>query len=230
FVMGNKSQLWWNLPAIDSFQLQKDIYDIPDDQFNTSMDFLSELLRVKKLLKIQVRKLSLGERMKCEIINSLLHMPKVLFLDEPTIGLDPVSKKAIREFFKEYNKETGSTIILTSHYLEDIKALCERIIFINKGLVIYDGALDALMKKYATKLMIRCTLSNPTSKEEFKDLDQSYEIELDNDGVQLKMVIDRDQSSKVSSLIMRNYPVEEILIEELPLEDIISKMYGDEAA
>jgi ABC-2 type transport system ATP-binding protein len=138
-VLGQKNQLWWDLPANESLYLNKCIYDISDKDYNDTVDELSELLEVKELLDVQVRKLSLGERMKMELLAALLHRPKVIFLDEPTIGLDMIAQKNIRDFLKYYNRQEKITIMLTSHYLEDIKALCRRTIVINNGSLIYDG-------------------------------------------------------------------------------------------
>lgn len=154
-TMGQKSQLWWDIPALDSFQLLKEIYELSDDTFKNILTELTELLDVTHILNTPLRNLSLGERMKMEIIGSLLHSPKVLFLDEPTIGLDVSSRRRIREFLKYINKEKKTTIILTSHYLEDIEQLCNRIIAINKGKIIYDGPLkeiptDSLKYKQAS--------------------------------------------------------------------------------
>ncbi|MEK7623660.1 MAG: ABC transporter ATP-binding protein, partial [Patescibacteria group bacterium] len=147
-VMGQKNQLWWDLPAMESFLLNKEIYEVPEKQFRATLDELTELLDIGKLLDIPVRKLSLGERMKCELVAALLHSPKVLFLDEPTIGLDVVSQHNIRQFLKTYNKEKKTTIILTSHYMEDVEALCERVVIINHGALMYDGSLQQLLDKY----------------------------------------------------------------------------------
>src|SRR5688572_28013888 len=143
-VLGQKNQLWWDLPAIESFNLLRAIYAIPEPQFTTTLDELVALLDIGKKLNVMVRELSLGERMKMELIAALLHRPRVLFLDEPTIGLDVVSQKAVRQFLRDYNRRHRVTILLTSHYMADIKELCERVIVIHKGKKIYDGALDRL--------------------------------------------------------------------------------------
>lgn len=143
-TMGQKNQLWWDIPALDSFELLTEIYELSKADYKHNLEELTALLEVKNLLKVPLRNLSLGERMKMEIIGSLLHNPKVLFLDEPTIGLDVTSRRKIREFLKYINKEKKITIILTSHYLEDIQELCNRIIAINKGKIIYDGSIKAL--------------------------------------------------------------------------------------
>src|SRR3954469_5064288 len=143
-VMGQKNQLWWDLPALEAFQLLLAIYALPQDQFQATLDELVTLLDVGKKLNVMVRELSLGERMKMELIAALLHRPRVLFLDEPTIGLDVVSQKAVRQFLRDYNRRHRVTILLTSHYMADIKELCERVIVIHKGRKIYDGQLDRL--------------------------------------------------------------------------------------
>ncbi|HXL73948.1 MAG TPA: ABC transporter ATP-binding protein, partial [bacterium] len=141
-VMGQKNQLWWDLPAQESLYLNKEIYSVPDGEYKKVLDEMTELLQVKKLLGVMVRELSLGERMKFELIASLLHTPRVLLLDEPTIGLDVVAQKNIREFIKEYNRKTKTTILLTSHYMGDIQALCDRVIIINHGKKFFDGGLN----------------------------------------------------------------------------------------
>jgi ABC-2 type transport system ATP-binding protein len=141
-VMGQKTQLNWDLPAVETFNLNKCIYEVDDAQYKKTIDELIELLEVQSLLKTQVRRLSLGERMKMELIAALVHRPKIIFLDEPTIGLDFVSQKIIREFIRKYNEETGATILLTSHYMNDIESLCRRAIVINEGHIVYDGNLS----------------------------------------------------------------------------------------
>jgi ABC-2 type transport system ATP-binding protein len=159
-VMGQKNQLWWDLPAMESFILNKEIYEVSDGDFKNNLDELVNLLDIGDILDIQVRKLSLGQRMKCELVAALLHKPKVLFLDEPTIGLDVVAQKNIRDFIKKYNQEKKTTIILTSHYMEDISQLCQRVIIINLGEIVYDGDLQALVNKYAPYKLLTVTFNN----------------------------------------------------------------------
>jgi ABC-2 type transport system ATP-binding protein len=146
-VLGQKNQLWWDLPANESLYLNKCIYDISDKDYRMTLDELSELLEVKELLDVQVRNLSLGERMKMELLAALLHKPKVIFLDEPTIGLDIIAQKNIRDFLKYYNTQEKITIMLTSHYLEDIEALCQRTIVINNGSLVYDGKIESISEE-----------------------------------------------------------------------------------
>lgn len=149
FVMGNKSQLWWDLPAMETLELTKEIYDIPDEQYNNRVEELMGILDLEKLLSRPVRELSLGERMKFELVNSLIYIPEVIFLDEPTIGLDVVMQERIRKFLKEYNQRYGSTIILTSHYMADVESLCSRVILLNEGKVLFDGTIQKLKEKYS---------------------------------------------------------------------------------
>lgn len=150
-VMGQKNQLWWDLPPMDTFLLNKEIYEISDADFKSRVEELSELLDVKQIMHVQVRKLSLGQRMKCELMAALLHRPKILFLDEPTIGLDVVVQQRVRHFIKDYNLKYKATILLTSHYMQDVKAMCSRVIVINHGAIIYDGVLDDLLTKFGKK-------------------------------------------------------------------------------
>lgn len=157
-VMGQKSQLWWDLPANESLYLNKCIYEVEDKPYNLVLDELTEILDVKDLLNIQVRRLSLGERMKMELIASLIHRPKVIFLDEPTIGLDLISQKRIREFLKYYNQQTKATVILTSHYMADIEDLCKRTIIINQGKIVYDGDLRRVNELFHAKRSSSCNL------------------------------------------------------------------------
>jgi ABC-2 type transport system ATP-binding protein len=147
-VMGQRSQLWWDLPAWDSFLLNKEIYEIPEKQFQETVEELSDLLEIKPLLDIPVKKLSLGQRMKAELACSLIHRPKVLFLDEPTIGLDVIMQKKVRDFIRHYNERWKATVLLTSHNMDDISELCRRVILINHGRVLFDGSLDQLRERF----------------------------------------------------------------------------------
>src|SRR3989338_2497563 len=165
-VLGQKNQLWWDLPARDTFLLNKEIYEISTTAYEKRIKELGEVLGVSHLLEIPVRKLSLGERMKCELMNALLHKPKVLFLDEPTIGLDVVSQKAVRDFLSDWNKKEGTTMILTSHSMTDVQELCERVVVIDGGTIKYDGGLDRLVQKFADHKEITVTFSRPVIRDE----------------------------------------------------------------
>ncbi|KKU46693.1 MAG: hypothetical protein UX64_C0004G0005 [Microgenomates group bacterium GW2011_GWC2_46_7] len=159
-VMGQKNQLWWDLPAIESFNLARDIYGIKDVEYKKNLSSLVEMLEIGDALNVQVRKLSLGQRMKAELVAALIHSPKILFLDEPTIGLDVLMQQAVRNFIKDYNASHDGAIILTSHYMEDVKELCKRVIIINEGNIIYDGLLSEVITKFSSHKIIEIILEN----------------------------------------------------------------------
>jgi ABC-2 type transport system ATP-binding protein len=169
-VMGQKNQLWWDLPAIDSFLLNKEIYEISDKKYRETLDELTKLLDVADILQVQVRKLSLGQRMKCELIAALIHNPKILFLDEPTIGLDVVMQQKLRDFVKEYNKRYNATILLTSHYMKDVEQLCKRVIIIDHGKILYDGALADIVKKYVKNKTLTVVFEKPVDRQKLAKL------------------------------------------------------------
>ena len=220
-LMGQKNQLWWDLPVMESFLLNKEIYDIPDDQFERTLDELSELLDIKKILNIQVRKLSLGERMKCELVASLLHSPKVLFLDEPTIGLDVVAQKNIRDFLKKYNQEKKTTIILTSHYMEDIEKLCKRIIIINQE-IFYDGLLSDLIEKYAKNKILQITFNDPVEEKDIKKFGLDYKF----NPIEVSFKLPREEvKEKAREILSSNLPVDDIMIDEVEAQSIIRNIF-----
>lgn len=222
-VMGQKNQLIGDLPAIETFILNKEIYGISDDEFKKNLDELVNLFEIKNLLDIQVRKLSLGQRMKCELVAALIHKPKVLFLDEPTIGLDVVAQKNIRDFIKKYNQEKKTTILLTSHYMEDIRELCKRVIIINLGKIIYDGSLDDLIKKYAPHKLLKVTFSTAINKEAA----QKYgEVENFNPyGCTIKTERNIAKETAIS-LLSSDLPVDDIIIDEPDIDDVIRQIFG----
>jgi ABC-2 type transport system ATP-binding protein len=223
-VMGQKNQLIVDLPAIDSFKMYKEIYEVPDKEYQKTFDELVELLGVASILEIPVRKLSLGQRMKCELIAALLHSPKVLLLDEPTIGLDVIAQKNIRDFLKRLNKEKGTTILLTSHYMEDIKQLCERVIIINLGKVIYDGKLQSLINKYATSKMLQVTFDKPLKSA--KSLEKFGTVaEFNPYGATIK-VLRSDAKKAAVKLLTSTLPIDDILIEETDLDDVIREIFS----
>lgn len=224
-VLGQKNQLWWDLPAYDSFLLNRDIYEIPGADFDSKVKELSELLNIGELLNIPVRKLSLGERMKCEVAASLLHSPRVLFLDEPTIGLDVISQVRIREFLKDYNRRTGITVILTSHYMADIEALCERVIVINEGKAIYDGGLRGLVATSANKRSIKLRLEREISAEEIDSLRDS-ESELQSDGFTLSVAVPREQVPARVAQLLKILPVEDLTVEDVEIESVIRDLFS----
>ncbi|MCB1105411.1 MAG: ATP-binding cassette domain-containing protein [Opitutaceae bacterium] len=231
-VLGQKNQLWWDLPAIESFNLLRAIYALPADQYQATLDELLDLLDVRPKLNVMVRELSLGERMKMELIAALLHRPRVLFLDEPTIGLDVISQKAVRNFLREYNRRNNVTILLTSHYMADIKELCDRVIIIHKGVKIYDGALDRLeggpetRKKIITFLpaiAAQDTGDKPAFPENWQS--QHGETQRDAEG-KFTLRVPGDKVVAVSQEILTTGPVADITIEDIPLEDVIAALFS----
>lgn len=222
FVMGQKNQLWWDLPAMDTFLLNKEIYDISDHRFKTVLDELSDLLDTKDILKIPVKKLSLGQRMKCELIAALLHSPMVLFLDEPTIGLDVVMQKKLRDFIGSYNKKFGATIILTSHYMTDVEALAERVIIINHGKLLFDGKLKDLVKKFAPEKFIHLVLKEHTSKEELAKMGK---VETYNFPEAI-LKVPANRLSEITAAILKEFPVSDLNIEDPRIEDVIRKVFA----
>jgi ABC-2 type transport system ATP-binding protein len=225
-VLGQKNQLWWDLPAQESFQLLRHIYGIPAKQFRETLDELVDLLGVRGKLDVMVRELSLGERMKMELIAALLHRPRVLFLDEPTIGLDVVSQKAVRAFLRDYNRRHKVTILLTSHYMADIKELCERVIVIHKGSKIYDGPLKGLESSSGSRKKIITFL--PESGASFPEAWQSRHGETTRDPASGKFTvrIPGENVVAVSQEILTTGPVADITIEDVPLEDVITELFN----
>ncbi|HWL14627.1 MAG TPA: ABC transporter ATP-binding protein [Opitutus sp.] len=228
-VLGQKNQLWWDLPAIESFHLLRAIYALPADQFRTTLDELVELLDVGKKLNVMVRELSLGERMKMELIAALLHRPRVLFLDEPTIGLDVVSQKAVRNFLRDYNRRHRVTILLTSHYMADIKELCERVIVIHKGTKIYDGPLVRLESSSGARKKIISfvpALAEGAQASAFPDTWQSRHGTTSRapEG-KFTLTVPGEKVVEASQEILRTGPVADITIEDVPLEDVIAELF-----
>ncbi len=220
-VMGQKNQLWWDLPAIESFILNKEIYEVPNAQYKKTLDELVELLEVSDFLKVQVRKLSLGQRMKMELIAALIHSPKILFLDEPTIGLDVVMQKKMRDFIRDYNQKYNSTIILTSHYMDDVKELCKRVVVIDKGKLLFDGALDEIVKKYANHKLITVIFDKEVAKTDLKKIGEIKEFSYPKAVIMVK----RDLVNTSASKLLQDFPVADLNIEEPSIEDIIREVF-----
>ena len=223
-VMGQKNQLWPDLPAMDSFVLNKEIYGLSDKEFKKNLDELVDVLDIKDALDIQVRKLSLGQKMKCELVAALLHQPKVLFLDEPTIGLDVVAQKNIRDFIKKYNKEKKTTVLLTSHYMEDISQLCKRIIIINLGKILYDGQLDDLIKKYSPYKLLNITFNDNGVKR--REIEKYGLVDKFNQ-FNVTFKIDRAKIKETAiAVLSSDLPVDDILIDEADIDDVIRKIFS----
>jgi len=220
-VMGQKNQLWWDLPALDSFLLNREIYEIPRAQFDETLEELTAALDLRSLLKVQVRKLSLGERMKCELAAALLHRPAVLFLDEPTIGLDVVMQKKIREFILDYNRRRRATILLTSHYMEDVEALCERVIIIDRGKVVYDGKLEEIVRRHVDRKTLAVTFLEPVSREALEGIGEVLEFE----SQKATVCVPRAEASGRAARLLNEFPVADLNIEEPPVDDVIRHIF-----
>jgi ABC-2 type transport system ATP-binding protein len=222
-VMGNKQQLWWDLPASDSFLVFKELYEVPDTVFKRRLDQLIEALQLADKVDTQVRRLSLGERMKCELVAALIYAPKVIFLDEPTLGLDVVSQKRIREFLQELHREDGSTIVLTSHYMQDVQELCKRVVIIDHGRVVFDNTLDALGSLYSSESLISLTFEHDASSEDLSRYGTVAEV----NGNTAKLQVDRTQVPQVLSGVLGTFKVQTLSVEEPPLEDVIRRLFVD---
>jgi ABC-2 type transport system ATP-binding protein len=223
-VMGQKNQLWWDLPAIDTFELNKNIYELTDAQYDDSLDELISILEVKKLINTQVRRLSLGQRMRLELVAALLHKPKVLFLDEPTIGLDVVAQAKVRDFIYEYNKKNQATILLTSHNMSDLVDLTRRIIVIDKGKILFDGRLRELTDNFAKVKLIKAYLRK---EEDIKKLDEIGKIKRFS-FPQVTISVPREAAAVAASELLQNFPVADLTVEEEPIEDIIRRVFKGE--
>ena len=224
-VMGQKNQLWWDLPAQESFRLHQHIYQIPPSQFQKTQDELTELLDVRRLLNQPVRELSLGERMKMELIAALLHSPRVLFLDEPTIGLDVVAQHNIQQFLKYYQQERKITILLTSHYMQDIEALCERVVIIAAGTIQYDGSLSGILNRFSNIKRVTFQLAEGQS---FEGLDRFAPVEtLLEPKVQYR--VPRSDVPKLLSRMLDAKRVVDVTVEDPPLEEIIAELFTQAA-
>lgn len=221
-VMGQKNQLWWDLPPLDSFLLNKEIYEIPDKKFNTILNELADLMDIGAILKVQVRKLSLGQRMKCELVAALLHSPKVLFLDEPTIGLDVVMQLKLREFIKEYNEKYNATVLLTSHYMGDVQALCKRIIIINHGKILFDGLLTDLIKEYAPFKIIRFI----SEKNIDRKLLGEFGVVKNLDYPVVSLSVPGDRVNASVGKLLKMFSIDDLTIEDPDIEDIIRDVFS----
>ena len=223
-VMGNRNQLQWDIPALDSFELNRAIYRLRREDYLAMRDELVELLEVGDLVRKPVRNLSLGERMKVEIVGSLLHRPQVLFLDEPTIGLDVTMQKRIRTFVAEYNRRHGATVLLTSHYMADVEALCKRVIVIHHGRILFDGALASLADEFAAYKTIGVVLANGAAP-----LDAYGEV-VHHEGDRVSLRVPKLETSRVAARLLADHDVLDLTIEEPPIEDVIESVFAQPAS
>lgn len=222
-VMGNKQQLWWDLPAMDSFAVLKEIYEVPDDLYKKRIDRLIDELDLKEKVNTQVRRLSLGERMKCELVAALLHGPEVVFLDEPTLGLDVVSQKRIRDFLQEQQREDGMTLLLTSHYMQDVTELCDRVVVIDHGTVVFEGTLEQMSARFSDTRRVRLTLEKPVSSDDLA----AYGRVTENEGVAVALDVPRAETARVAAALLQALPVADVAIEETDVEDVLRAMFAE---
>jgi ABC-2 type transport system ATP-binding protein len=221
-VMGQKNQLWWDLPAAESFRLHQQIYGIPPEQFVQVRDELTEMLDVRHLINRPVRELSLGERMKMELIAALLHSPEVLFLDEPTIGLDVVAQYTIQRFLREYQSQKGTTVILTSHYMKDVAALCRRVVVIFDGRIIYDGSLPGLVEHLGNYKIITIRFSDGVVP---ADLARFGQIIL-REPPRVRLRVSRSDATEVIRAVLTRYLADDVSVEDPPLEELIAALFA----
>lgn len=220
-VMGQRSQLWWEIPAYETFKLNQAIYGLSEPDFRKQLDELVELLELGEHLAVPVKKLSLGQRMRCELAAALLHRPKLLLLDEPTIGLDVVMQKNVREFIKAYNKRSGATIMLTSHNMTDVVELCKRVIVIEKGRLLYDGALDRLVERYADHKILRARFTTPVDPADLKTFGTVVKYE----DLTVTLEVPRAKMAASAGALLSSYPVADLNVEEVAIDDIVRRLF-----
>ncbi len=224
-VFGQRTQLWWDLPVVESFELLREIYRVGPDDYASTLGELVALMNLGPLMDVPVRQLSLGQRMRCDLAAALLHQPSILFLDEPTIGLDAVSKLAFRDFIRRYNRERGVTVILTTHDMDDIEALCTRVMVIGEGVILYDGALEALRESIAPERRLIVDLAEPGA--EVSDPDA---VPMRREGGRVYLSFDprRIPPADLIARIASRYPVRDLFVEDPPIEEIVARMYSEE--
>lgn len=225
-VMGQKNQLWWDLPAADSFQLHREIYSLPAEQFERTLDELTEMFGVAGLTRQPVRELSLGERMKMELIAALLHQPRLLLLDEPTIGLDVLAQVTIQKCLRDYNARRGVTILLTSHYMRDVEALCKRVLVITHGKLVYDGPLAGITEQFGRDKLVRLQFAEESAP---PDLSRFGEI-LGQQGPVVDLKVDRSRVSEVLSAILEQFTVVDMSVQDPPLDRVIAQVFEESRA
>lgn len=221
-VFGQRTQLWWDLPAIESFELLRDIYRVPAKFYKQVMDNLIDLLNLQPFLDVPVRQLSLGQRMRCDLAAALVHSPSILFLDEPTIGLDAVSKLAVRDFIRKLNRERGTTVILTTHDMDDIEALCSRVMLIGEGKLLLDGTIDELRASVTSDRWLIVDLGNENC--EIEDTDASV-VRREGNRFHLSFDPERISPAELISRIAAKYPVRDLFVENPPIENIVARFY-----
>jgi ABC-2 type transport system ATP-binding protein len=222
-VMGNRNQLAWDIPALESYLVNQAVYQIPEPQFRETLDELTTLLDLGPLLKKPVRGLSLGERMKCELAASLLHRPEVLFLDEPTLGVDVTMQGRIRTFIADYNRRHGATVLLTSHYMADVTALCRRIIVIHHGSLLFDGELTALAERFAPFKLVELDLADENAAARVGEFAEVLETA----GAKVKLRVPRDEASGIVARILAELPIVDLTVQDPPIEEVIDLVFRE---
>ena len=221
-VMGQKQQLLWDLPALDSLKINAAVYGISNQDFRHRVGELTEMLALEGKLNQPVRKLSLGERMKAELLAALLHQPQVLFLDEPTLGLDVNAQLGVREFLREYNRHTGATVLLTSHYMADITALCQRVLVIHQGQLIYDGSLEGLLERFAPYREVKVELAQQLPIQKLSTYGELEAVE----GLQVRFLVRREELTSTVSRILAELEVRDLSVTEPPIEEVIGRVFS----
>jgi ABC-2 type transport system ATP-binding protein len=221
-VMGQKQQLLWDLPPVDTFDLNRAIYQVPRPLYEATVKELTELLELGDLVKKPTRELSLGERMKCELVAALIHRPRVLFLDEPTIGLDVTTQVVVRDFIRQYNERYGATLILTSHYMDDVAALCPRVIVIDKGKLSYDGGLDELVRKVRPEKQLTLRLGSDPGPEALRSLGHVVRVE----GREVVLQVTQDELADAVSRALSSLDVQDFTVTAAPLEEVMSELFA----
>jgi ABC-2 type transport system ATP-binding protein len=229
-VMGQKSMLVWDLPAIETLLLHKEMYSLGESDFQSNLKQLAEILEVGELLRVQVRKLSLGERMKMELLAALIHRPALLFLDEPTIGLDVVSQQRVREFLRDVNREQGTTILLTSHYMDDIEELCPRVLVIDHGRLHFDGGLAGLVERAAPYKLLSAVFAEAVAPTALADALSELELRPTDNPLRISLAVPREQVADVAGRVLRLGRVVDLSVEEVPVEEIIREMFRESSS
>jgi len=222
-VMGQKQQLIWDLPAMDSLRINATVYDLPPGEAQRRIAGLAGMLGLDQELYRPVRKLSLGERMKAELVAALLHQPKVLFLDEPTLGLDVNAQTAVRQFLAAYSQEHGAAILLTSHYMADITALCERVLVIHEGALMYDGSLDGILERFAPVREVKIELAHPVERQTLSAFAQVESL----DGRVARLLVERQRLTDTVSRLLGELPVVDLTVSDPPIEEVIGRLFNE---